>query len=84
MVAKQFDDNDLRVVLAELFLRSELNLLGPVLARLLHRARLTAVPATRGAGLHPNREVWVPDPREAKRSGFVPKNKHRPDAQKAF
>ena len=52
--------------------------------RLLHRARLTAVPATRGAGLHPNREVWVPAPREAKRSGFVPKNKHRPEAQKAF
>jgi dihydroxy-acid dehydratase len=52
--------------------------------RLLHRARLTAVPATRGAGLHPNREVWVPEPREAKRSGFVPQNKHRPNAQKAF
>ena len=33
--------------------------------RLLHRARLTAVPATRGAGLHPNREVCVRQPREA-------------------
>ena len=32
--------------------------------RLLHRARLTAVPATRGGGLHPNREVWVREPRE--------------------
>jgi dihydroxy-acid dehydratase len=52
--------------------------------RLLHRARLTAVPATRGAGLHPNREVWVRQPREATRSGFVPKNKHRPETQKAF
>jgi dihydroxy-acid dehydratase len=52
--------------------------------RLLHRARHTAVPATRGGGLHPNREVWVRDPREAQRSGFVPKNKHRPDASKAF
>jgi hypothetical protein len=52
--------------------------------RLLHGARLTAVPATRGAGLHPNREVWVRQPREAARSGFVPKNKHRPEAQKAF
>ena len=40
--------------------------------RLLHRARLTAVPATRGGGLHPNREVWVRQPREATRSGFVP------------
>src|SRR5476651_708820 len=52
--------------------------------RLLHRARLTAVPATRGAGLHPNREVWVRQPREATRSGFVPENKHRPEAKKAF
>ena len=47
--------------------------------RLLHRARHTSVPATRGAGLHPNREVWVCDPREATRSGFIPRNKHRPD-----
>ena len=52
--------------------------------RLLHRARLTAVPATRGAGLHPNREVWVRLPRDAVRSGFVPSNKHRPEANKAF
>ena len=52
--------------------------------RLLHRARLSAVPATRGAGMHPNREVWVRQPREAKRSGFVPKNKHRPATEKAF
>ncbi|MGC1621188.1 MAG: dihydroxy-acid dehydratase, partial [Pseudolabrys sp.] len=52
--------------------------------RLLHRARLSAVPATRGGGLHPNREVWVRCPREATRSGFVPKNKHRPEAEKAF
>ncbi len=52
--------------------------------RLLHRARHTAVPATRGGGLHPNREVWVRDQREATRSGHVPKNKYRPDATKAF
>ncbi|MEZ0305044.1 MAG: dihydroxy-acid dehydratase [Hyphomicrobiaceae bacterium] len=45
--------------------------------RLLHRARHTAVPATRGGGLHPNREVWVREPRQAERSGFVPRNKHR-------
>ena len=45
--------------------------------RLLHRARHTAVPATRGAGMHPNREVWVRDPRAAERSGFEPANKHR-------
>jgi len=47
--------------------------------RLLHRARTTAVPATRGGGLHPNREVWVRDPRPAKRSGFKLRNKYRPD-----
>ena len=53
--------------------------------RLLHRARLTAVPAIRGAGLHPNREVWVPDPRDRR----SPPASFRttsigPDAQKAF
>ena len=45
--------------------------------RLLHRARLTSVPATRGGGLHPNREIWARSPREATRSGFEPKNRHR-------
>ena len=45
--------------------------------RLLHRARLTSVPATRGGGLHPNREIWVRNPREAKRSGFEPKNNYK-------
>jgi dihydroxy-acid dehydratase len=45
--------------------------------RLLQRARHTAVPATRGGGLHPNREVWVREPREATKSVFVPKNKFR-------
>ncbi len=45
--------------------------------RLLHRARLTSVPATRGGGLHPNREIWVRNPREATRSGFEPKNKYK-------
>jgi len=52
--------------------------------RLLHRARLTAVPATRGGGLHPNREVWVREPRKATPSGFVPTNKHRAETKKAF
>lgn len=48
--------------------------------RLLHRARHTAVPATRGGGMHPNREVWVREPRQAERSGFTPANKYRPTA----
>ena len=46
--------------------------------RLLHRARHTAVPATRGGGLHPNREVWVREPRQAELSGFAPRNRCRP------
>ena len=45
--------------------------------RLLHRARHTAVPATRGGGLHPNRHVWVREPRRAEPSGFTPTNKYR-------
>jgi len=45
--------------------------------RLLQRARHSAVPATRGGGLHPNREIWVRAPREATASGFVPKNRFR-------
>src|SRR5262245_35887553 len=45
--------------------------------RLLHRARHTAVPATRGGGMHPNREVWVRNVRQAEPSGFVPKNKYK-------
>jgi dihydroxy-acid dehydratase len=52
--------------------------------RLLHRARHTAVPAIRGGGLHPNREVWVREQRKAERSGFSPKNKYRPQTNKAF
>jgi dihydroxy-acid dehydratase len=57
---------------------------GDAETRLLRRARLSAVPATRGGGLHPNREVWVREPRKAERSGFVPKNRHRPQSHKAF
>ncbi len=45
--------------------------------RLLHRARHSAVAASRGGGLHPNREVWVRDPRPVAPSDFVAKNKHR-------
>ena len=52
--------------------------------RLLHRARHMAVPAARGAGLHPNRTVWVRNPREATPSGFTPGNKFRPGTTKGF
>ncbi len=52
--------------------------------RLLHRARHSAVPASRGGGIHPNGEVWVREPRDARPSGFVPSNKTRPDCTKEF
>jgi len=59
-------------------------LCGSADTRLLHRARHTAVPAIQGGGLHPDRQLWVRAPRAAERSGFVPKNRHRPDTDKAF
>jgi dihydroxy-acid dehydratase len=52
--------------------------------RLLHRARHTAVSATRGGSLHPNREVWVRKPRPAERSGFTPSNIFKPEVTRAF
>lgn len=51
--------------------------------RLLHRMRHSAVPATRGGGMHPDRAVWVRNPRLAEKSGFVPANKWRKDAAQA-
>jgi dihydroxy-acid dehydratase len=51
--------------------------------RLLHRARHTAVPAARGGGMHPNRDIWVRAPRKAEVAAFVPTNKHRPEVKKA-
>ncbi len=45
--------------------------------RLLNRMRRSAVSAVHGAGMHPDRIVWVNDPRDAKRSDFEPHNKYR-------
>ena len=45
--------------------------------RLLNRMRNSAVSATYGAGMHPNRELWVPNPRVVQDSGFKPKNIHK-------
>lgn len=45
--------------------------------RLLHRARHSAVPASRGGGLHPNHKVWVRDIRLPEDNGFKPSNKFR-------
>ena len=51
--------------------------IGDADTRLLNRMRSSAVSAIYGAGMHPNRHLWVPNPREIINSGFVPKNIHR-------
>ncbi len=45
--------------------------------RLLNRMRRSAVPATQGGGMHPDRALWVSEPRAATASGFTPRNKWR-------
>ena len=50
---------------------------GKVNTRLLNRMRRSAVPAIYGAGMHPDRELWVSDPRGPEISGFKPTNKYR-------
>ena len=39
--------------------------------------RSLAVSAVDGAGMHPNRKVWVNDPRKSEKSNFKPQNKFR-------
>ncbi len=45
--------------------------------RLLNRMRNSAVSAVFGAGMHPNRSLWVRDPRTPQKSNFKPHNKFR-------
>ena len=52
--------------------------------RLLNKMRRSAVSAIYGAGMHPDRVLWVKSPRTAERSGFVPSNKYRPETKKVF
>ena len=59
-------------------------LCGEVDTRLLNRMRRSAVSAVYGAGMHPDRELWVPQPRDPEKTGFVPQNKYREGTQKAF
>jgi len=59
-------------------------LCGEVNTRLLNRMRRSAVSAVYGAGMHPDRDVYVPQPREAKKSGFIPANRFRAGTEKAF
>ena len=48
--------------------------------RLLNRMRRSGVPATQGAGMHPDREVWVKAPRKPVLTGFKPTNKWKQQA----
>ncbi|MDG2096699.1 MAG: dihydroxy-acid dehydratase [Paracoccaceae bacterium] len=45
--------------------------------RLLNRMRFSAVSAVYGAGMHPNREIWVNEPRSPLETSFKPENRHR-------
>ena len=57
---------------------------GDVNTRLLNRMRRSAVSAVFGAGMHPDRQVWVSEPRPAKNTGFNPTNKFRPHLHREF
>ena len=59
-------------------------LCGDVDTRLLNRMRLSAVSAVEGAGMHPDRILWVPQPREAIKTGFTPGNIYREGSKRAF
>ncbi len=58
--------------------------IGDADTRLLNRMRRSAVSAVYGAGMHPDRVLWVKEPRDADKTSFVPSNKYRPEATKAF
>lgn len=59
-------------------------LCGEVDTRLLNRMRHSAVSAVFGAGMHPDRALWVPQARESVRTGFTPNNRFREGSQKTF
>jgi dihydroxy-acid dehydratase len=52
-------------------------LVGDADTRLLNRMRCSAVSAVFGAGMHPDRKLWVNNPRDIIDSKFVPKNKFK-------
>ena len=57
---------------------------GVVDTRLLNRMRRSAVSAKFGAGMHPDRKLWVSEPRDPVRTSFIPTNKYRPEFGKTF
>jgi dihydroxy-acid dehydratase len=52
--------------------------------RLLNRMRLSAVSAIFGAGMHPDRMLWVSEPRVPVKTSFIPSNNYRAESGKAF
>ena len=50
---------------------------GVVNTRLLNRMRLSAVSAKFGGGMHPDRKIWVSEPRKPIKPSFTPVNKWR-------
>jgi len=45
--------------------------------RLLNRMRSSAVSAVHGAGMHPDRKLWICSPRAIENQDFIPKNKYK-------
>ena len=39
--------------------------------------RSSAVSTIYGAEMHPNRTLWVPNPKKKKKTEFIPKNIHK-------
>ncbi len=58
--------------------------IGEADTRLLNRMRRSAVSAVFGAGMHPDRVLWIKNPRDAVKTSFVPSNKYRAGSGKAF
>ena len=50
---------------------------GEANTRLLNRMRRSAVSAVYGAGMHPNRQIWISDPRNSDKGNFKPQNKFK-------
>ena len=50
---------------------------GSANTRLLYRMRCSAVSAVFGAGMHPEKNIWVSEPREVSKSSFNPINRFR-------
>ena len=51
--------------------------IGDADTRLLNRMRSSAVSAVLGAGMHPDRKLWVSNPRHPKETMFIPNNKYK-------